>query len=76
MKKNVKKLLIIGIMPPPIGGITIYVKRLTKWLKINEFEHDFLDIRKDSLLQIIRNPVRLIFLADMEIHKTILKIMA
>jgi len=50
MKTNVKKLLIIGNMPPPIGGVTIYVKRLTKWLKINEFKYSFSDIRRDSLL--------------------------
>ena len=51
MKTNIKKLLIIGNMPPPIGGVTIYVKRLTKWLKINEFDYYFSDIRKDSLLK-------------------------
>ena len=48
---NVKKLLIIGNMPPPIGGVTIYVKRLMKWLTINEFEYCFSDIRRDSLLK-------------------------
>jgi glycosyltransferase involved in cell wall biosynthesis len=50
MKTNDKKLLIIGNMPPPIGGVTIYVKRLTKWLRINKFKYIFSDIRRDSLL--------------------------
>lgn len=39
-----KKLLIIGKTPPPIGGVTIHVKRLIDSLKKNNVKHKFLPL--------------------------------
>lgn len=49
--------LIIGVSPPLIGGITIHVKRLREILTRNQIPHLFFDYRKErlsSLLPMIR----------------------
>jgi glycosyltransferase involved in cell wall biosynthesis len=38
---NEKKVLIIGKIPPPIGGVTIHVSRLLKKLERENIAHDF-----------------------------------
>lgn len=45
-------LLIIGRMPPPIGGVTAHVKRLTQSLRRAGFDFDFCDIGQSSVLKI------------------------
>ena len=42
--------LIIGRIPPPIGGVTIYVSRLVENLKRENFETHFLDLSLKSVL--------------------------
>ncbi|MGM9847445.1 MAG: glycosyltransferase [Muribaculaceae bacterium] len=44
-----KKLLIIGTLPETagIGGVTIHVQRLIKWLNIKKFCADFCDYKKE-----------------------------
>lgn len=40
------KLLIVGNLPPPIGGVSIHVSRLLSWLDCNkEIDHGFYDLR-------------------------------
>lgn len=46
-------LLIIGRKPPPVGGMTIHIERLCKWLNKNGIRYTFLDSRKDSIIKII-----------------------
>lgn len=45
-----KKLLIIGTLPETagIGGVTIHVERLLKWLSIKNFSAELCDYKKDS----------------------------
>jgi glycosyltransferase involved in cell wall biosynthesis len=40
-----KKVLLIGPMPPPAGGVSVHIKRLNELLK-DEFEIDFVDESK------------------------------
>ena len=44
------KLLIIGKIPPPIGGVTIHVKRLLDGLKLNGTKFKFLTLTPLNLL--------------------------
>lgn len=50
MKKSNIDLLIVGTIPPPIGGVTIYTERLLKSLDIDSFDYKFFDYKKDSFL--------------------------
>jgi glycosyltransferase involved in cell wall biosynthesis len=49
------KLLIIGKMPPPIGGVSMHVQRLTQRIRQMGFDFDFCDVRKTSVLKILRD---------------------
>lgn len=49
------KLLIIGRMPPPIGGVTVHVKRLKQSLRRTGLHFDFCDPGSTSLPEILRN---------------------
>lgn len=40
------KLLVIGKCPLPIGGVTIYVKRLCDWLKYSNIKYEYYDLKK------------------------------
>jgi glycosyltransferase involved in cell wall biosynthesis len=55
------KILIIGRLPPPVGGVTTYLKRLTNSLRHHRFAFSFCDIQKDSwadiLLKIARHRI-------------------
>lgn len=46
-----KKILIIGSLPPPIGGVTMHVKRLLQSLNNFEYPYCFVDLKKDSYLK-------------------------
>lgn len=46
-------LLIIGQMPPPIGGVTAHVKRLTESLRRAGFHFNYCDAGKGSILKIL-----------------------
>ena len=49
-----RKVLIIGKIPPPIGGVTVHVKRLLDGLRENEFrQFSFCDLQNDWLLNIV-----------------------
>lgn len=47
------KLLIIGKMPPPIGGVTEHLRRLAQNLRRTGFEFDFCDTGKTPVPKII-----------------------
>lgn len=51
------KLLIIGKMPPPVGGVTEHVKRLTQSLRQIGFEFDFCDPGKTTIFRVLTNIV-------------------
>lgn len=46
--KKKSKLLLIGTLPVPIGGVSIHTKRLLLFLKKNNFNHSFYDYKKSS----------------------------
>lgn len=55
-----KKLLIIGKVPPPIGGVAIHVKRLMEWLNYNNVEYTFISLGESKINifnQIIKSKV-------------------
>lgn len=42
------ELLILATMPPPIGGVTIHVKRLTQFLDNNDYAYTFTDLKRTT----------------------------
>lgn len=54
-------ILIIGRIPPPVGGVAVHVKRLTDSLRRQGFPFHFCDLGKEPLcsllLKILRHPV-------------------
>ena len=42
MAKGKKKILLIGPIAPPIGGVSIHIQRLSILIE-NEYETDFID---------------------------------
>lgn len=44
-----KKLLIVGTVPPPIGGVSVHVSRLLAYLKYKKYPHTFYDYKKNKL---------------------------
>lgn len=56
-----RKILIIGSVPPPVGGVTIHVKRLLEHLTLRGVAYDFFPLRQKSLLwlpwEILRHKV-------------------
>ncbi|APD05850.1 hypothetical protein UJ101_00298 [Flavobacteriaceae bacterium UJ101] len=47
-------LLIIGTLPPPIGGVTIHISRINEFLKEKEIPYTFIDYRKNSFFDILK----------------------
>lgn len=47
------KILILGVQPPPIGGVTIHVKRLCEQLMSAGFDWVFTDIKKAPKFKIL-----------------------
>lgn len=43
-----KKLLILGTYPPPIGGVTVYCKRLIEHLELTDINFEFADFKRIS----------------------------
>jgi hypothetical protein len=50
---NKEKSLLIGTIPPPIGGVTIHVLRTIRTLTKNKINIKFVDYKRTSLLKII-----------------------
>ncbi|MGV3603555.1 MAG: hypothetical protein ACO1N1_20210 [Dyadobacter fermentans] len=55
------RILIIGRIPPPVGGVAVHVRRLTDSLRRQGFPFEFCDLGKEQffrlLLKILRHPV-------------------
>jgi glycosyltransferase involved in cell wall biosynthesis len=49
------KILIIGSIPPPIGGVTIHVDRLIKSLKKADYAFDFISFNENTLYRILKS---------------------
>lgn len=58
----INKILIIGKVPPPAGGVGVHLFRLMESLEADGFDFKFHDLRKNSKLQLV---------ADICRHKTI-----
>jgi glycosyltransferase involved in cell wall biosynthesis len=54
-KDTIKKLLVIGKKPLPIGGVTIHVQRLLEYLTINKLDYYFYDLSKFSFFSFVRS---------------------
>lgn len=48
---KVKKIVVIGKIPPPIGGVTIHIKRLLDHLENNNLDFDFVQLNFASLFK-------------------------
>jgi len=54
INNKAKQLLILGKIPPPIGGVTIHVKRLLKLIQGEGIVCDFFDLNKFKLFNFLR----------------------
>lgn len=61
------KLLIIGKTPPPIGGVTIHVKRLLGNLKEIKYPYDFIELSLYNLPIIF---IKILFFDKIHIHSS------
>lgn len=52
------KILIVGKVPPPIGGVTIHVKRLIEHLDNDGIDFKFLELNKKNILNIFLKSAR------------------
>lgn len=49
------RLLLVGQIPPPIGGVTIYIQRLQQSLDAHAIPYGFSHLRKDPKLKLIKD---------------------
>jgi glycosyltransferase involved in cell wall biosynthesis len=63
MALNKAKLLIVGVLPIPVGGVTTHVQRLLDSLNKAQYPFCFVDIRKESFFKIFK-----LFLSHKWIH--------
>jgi glycosyltransferase involved in cell wall biosynthesis len=49
------KLILIGSFPPPVGGVTIHVKRLKECLEKSGLSCLFIDIRKEGIKNVLKS---------------------
>lgn len=55
MIKSNNKIIIIGTLPPPIGGVSIYNQRLYDYLQNDEgTEVDFIDYKRNTISQVLK----------------------
>ena len=48
-------MLIVGRIPPPIGGVTIHVKRLIDYLEKNDIRYKYLSLEKKHILGLCKH---------------------
>ena len=48
------KILLVGVYPPPLGGVSVHIYRLLKLLKKNKFNINLFDTSKHSLFSGIK----------------------
>lgn len=58
-----KDILVIGTLPPPIGGVTIHVQRLCDQLEKSEVSFQFIDFKRNTRREILKA-----FLKNKRIH--------
>ena len=55
MIRSNSKIIIIGTLPPPIGGVSIYNQRLYDYLQNDEgTEVDFIDYKRNTISQVLK----------------------
>lgn len=62
-----KKILIIGKIPPPVGGVTIHTSRLLKWLDKDKVPFEFMVL---NFINLIRVPFLLMNFSCIHIHSS------
>lgn len=55
---NLRFILIVGSLPPPIGGVTIHIQRLLYHLKENGIRFKYVDLKRNSIFLILREFIR------------------
>jgi len=53
MKSN-SKIIILGLVPPPLGGVSVHVKRLLNELNLLDYDYEFYDLREGCTRNIIK----------------------
>ncbi len=48
-----KKLLIVGAIPPPLGGVSIHLERVLKWLSKQSYKYDFCSTKDGYIINVI-----------------------
>lgn len=54
MQKHLDKILILGTLPPPVGGVTIHIQRLLALLDEEKIPYTFCSIRESSFLNLLK----------------------
>ncbi len=52
---TIKPVLIIGTLPPPIGGVSIHLRRLIETLNLKKIPYKFLDYRRQPFWFFFQN---------------------
>ena len=63
-----KRVLILGTLPPPVGGVTIHVKRLLAELVKEKYPYSYMDMRPEKKYQYLLNILKLCFSREQIIH--------
>lgn len=53
--KHQKKLLIVGAVPPPIGGVSIHLERVLKWMESKEYKFSFCSTQNGYISNILKS---------------------
>ena len=54
MQKHLDKILILGTLPPPVGGVTVHIQRLLALLNEEKIPYTFCHIRESSFLSLLK----------------------
>lgn len=50
-----KKILIVGAIPPPIGGVSIHLERVLNWMKLKDYKFSFCSTQDGHVANIIKS---------------------
>jgi len=56
-----KKVFLIGRYPPPLGGVTVFIRRYSEFLRASGFDVEIFDFKKMSKIKRYLNYAKLIF---------------
>jgi hypothetical protein len=62
---------LVGLLPPPVGGVSIHLKRFTHYLDVQNVSYKFFDVRKNNLrtlpLKLLLNRTKFIHYHNSEV---------